>query len=292
LGGRTPTSDSERDRDALLLGAIAARQVAELGALDGLHDAEFRVFSQFGDDGIINYLVDRLQPDSQVFVEFGVEDYRESNTRFLMMHRNWAGLVMDGSDENIRRLRAWPEFWKFDLQAKAAFIDRENINDLIASSGVSGEIGVLHIDIDGNDFWVWERLDVVDPVIAVVEFNSVFGRDRPIATPYDPVFDRSKAHHSNLYWGASLPALAHLAHSKGYAFVGCNSAGNNAYFVRRNCIGNGVREVSVADGYVLSRYRESRDRAGQLTYVAGDGRLEAIRGMPVVNVVTMSEELL
>jgi hypothetical protein len=73
---------------------------------------------------------------------------------------------------------------------------------------------------------------------------------------------------------------------KGYAFVGCNSAGNNAYFVRRERLPEGLREVTVEEGYVASRFRESRDRDGRPTHLSGAQRLEAIRGMPVFDVVT------
>lgn len=276
----------------MLFGTVAARQVDAIDAPRRLRDVEFKVFSQFGDDGIVHYLTTRIAPSSTTFIEFGVEDYAESNTRFLLMHQNWSGFVMDGSEQNIARLHTWPIFWKYDLRAQAAFIDRDNINRLLETSEFPKDVGLLHIDLDGNDYWVWEQITAVEPVIVIVEYNSVFGAERPIAIPYDPTFNRTRAHTSNLYWGTSLAALHHLAQRKGYAFVGCNSAGNNAYFVRRDQLRGGVSEVSLAEGYVASRYRESRDPQGKLTYLRDSARLDAIRGMPVINVTTMLEEAL
>ena len=93
---------------------------------------------------------------------------------------------------------------------------------------------MLHIYLDGNDYWIWKEINVVTPVIAILEYNSVFGVDRAITISDDRKFIRTKAHHSNLYFSASLRALYVLAKEKGYSFVGCNSARNNAYFVRND----------------------------------------------------------
>jgi hypothetical protein len=170
------------------------------------------------------------------------------------------------------------------------FIDRDNINELIASRGFEREVGILHIDLDGNDYWIWKTIDVIDPVIVIVEYNSVFGIDRAITVPYDPVFQRTKAHSSNLYFGTSLTALHRLGTERGYAFIGCNSAGNNAYFIKRDKLNDRVREVTLEDGFVNSKFRDSRNDAGELTFLAGEKRKEAVSGMPVYNVDTGAEE--
>jgi hypothetical protein len=254
-------------------------------------DVEFKCFSQFGDDGIIQYLVHILDIDEQVFVEFGVEDYKESNTRFLLVNDNWRGLVIDGSEENMAALRREPEYWRHDLQAVASFVDRDNINGIIRGAGISGDIGILSVDIDGNDYWVWQAIDCVRPVLAICEYNSVFGSDRAISIPYDPGFMRTKAHHSYLYFGASLAALTHLANEKGYELVGCNTAGNNAYFVRRDRLGP-LTPLDAKQGYIESRYREARTPQGELAFTRGADRLGLIRGLPVVNVLTGASETL
>jgi hypothetical protein len=250
------------------------------------------VFSQFGDDGIVQWLVHNLAFPHETFVEFGVENYRESTTRFLMMNDNWSGFVMDGSQKHVDQIINAEYFWRHALSAQAVFVDKDNINDLLASAKVERDVGILHIDLDGNDYWIWKEIDVITPVVAVLEYNSVFGIERAITVPYDKNFFRTKAHYSNLYWGASLRALHQLSAAKGYAFLGCNSAGNNAYFVRRDKLSDRVREVPLERGYVVSKYRESRNRAGKLTYLMGPDRIEAIRGMPIYNVDTNQLEQL
>src|SRR5690349_21489993 len=125
-----------------------------------LSDVEFRVFSQFGDDGIIQYLVSRIAPteEEETFVEFGVEDYTESNTRFLLVHDNWRGLILDCSDQLLARVRASDLYWRHDLTAIASMVDRDNINGLLAQGGMKGRVGLLSIDIDGVDYWVWQSI--------------------------------------------------------------------------------------------------------------------------------------
>ena len=106
----------------------------------------------------VQHLLRFVPISNKVFVEFGVENYLEANTRFLMVKDNWAGLVMDGSQQNIDFVRQDDISWRFNLKAQQAFITKENINDLIRANGISGEIGLLSIDIDGNDYWVWEAI--------------------------------------------------------------------------------------------------------------------------------------
>jgi hypothetical protein len=272
--------------DAKLLAAkTAIHQVRSLGRLDRLADAEFRVFSQFGDDGIIQYLIHYLDVAPTSFVEFGVESYIEANTRFLLINDNWRGMIMDASADYMSAVQCEDLYWRQDLTAVSAFIDRDNINALLSEHGFAGELGILSIDIDGNDYWVWDRLTCARPVIVIGEYNSVFGPCAPVSIPYEPAFYRTRAHHSNLYWGCSLAALCHLAGKKGYEFVGSNSAGNNAYFIRRDAIRD-LRPLSPAEGYVESRFRESRDAEGRLTFITGPHRRGAIADMPLVDVTT------
>jgi hypothetical protein len=274
------TVQRELDTLRVQLGGVESRAVAAL-APDRLRDAEFTVFSQFGEDGILQFLVQRIPIENEVFVEFGVEDYHESNTRFLLIHDNWRGLVIDGGRSHIEFLRGTGLGWRHQIDAVSAFIDRDNINDLIASAGIEGDIGVLSVDIDGNDYWVLERIEVVSPRILIVEYNSTFGPGAAVTVPYDPTFVRGEQHASWLYWGASLAALTRLADHKGYALVGGNRAGNNAFFVRRDLLGE-VPEVPVAQAYAPSRFRESRGPDGELSYVSDHrDRLALFADMPL-----------
>ena len=273
----------------MLLGRMLAMnyQVKSFGSLS---DAEFKVSSQWGEDGILQYLLTKINVPKKVFIEFGVENYCESNTRFLLQKDNWRGLIIDGSEDNINYVRNDDIYWRHDLTAVAAFITRENINQILSSAGFSGDAGLLSIDIDGNDYWIWEAIEVVKPVIVIIEYNSLFGCDRSITVPYDPKFYRMDAHHSGLYLGASLPALCNLANDKGYAFVGSNSAGNNAFFVKKENLGS-MPNLKAKDGFVESQFREHRDQHGKLTFMPRKKAIESIRGLPVHNTITNEVEV-
>jgi hypothetical protein len=269
------------ENERILLGKLMANSLKQR-SINNLQDSEFKVFSQWGDDGIIQYLVNNLDISDKRFIEFGVSDYAEANTRFLLLNNNWSGLVMDCSMENINHIKNDEIYWKHDLTAISVFVTVENINDTLRNSGYEGEIGLLHIDVDGNDYWIWKAIEVIAPVIASIEYNSLFGPERAITIPYDPKFDRFTAHHSGIYAGASLLALCDLAEEKGYVFIGSNSAGNNTYFVRKDRLGD-IKALDASQGYVASKFREHRNEHGLLTFCSGSQALESIRGMKVFN---------
>lgn len=266
---------------ALMQAELLARE-NDRASVTSLSEVEFRVFSQFGEDGILQFLTRRLRP-RDVFVELGVADYREACTRLLLVKDNWRGLVVDSSSENIRSIRGDGDFWRTDLTPICSFVTVDNVNDLLERHGFAGELGLLGLDIDGNDYWVWEAQRAADPLIVCVEYNSVFGPARSVVVPYDPAFARTRAHPSNLYWGASLAALTDLAERLGYRLVGSNSAGNNAFFVKAEAFA-GLPAPSAAEAWRESRFRESRDADGQLSYLSGRRRLEAIADLPLLDV--------
>jgi len=271
------------DDIAVLAGQARAQQIA-MREIGDLRQAEFRVFSQFGDDGIVEHLVGRIgvpQPGVR-FVEIGVEDYSEANTRFLLVNRNWSGLIVDGTDAHVRAVEASPLMWRHDIHPVTAFVEPHNVNDLLREHGFDRDLGLLSIDVDGNDYWIWQAV-TAEPAIVIVEYNSLFGAERAVTIPYQAGFDRTRAHHSNLYFGASLAALTRLGERKGYRLVGSNSAGNNAYFVRRE-VAIDLPAPTVAEAYVESRYRESRDQAGNLTFLSGPERVRAIADLEVWDV--------
>ncbi|GAB3034682.1 hypothetical protein [Spirosoma pulveris] len=272
--------DNEEQR--FILGSLLAKNIAQSKSIQ---EAEFKVFSQFGDDGIIQFLVNNIRPASTKFVEFGVENYEESNTRFLLMFNNWQGLIIDGSNSNIEYIKNSSIYWQYELTAVNSFITAENINHILAENGFNGNIGLLSIDIDGNDYWVWQAITVTEADIVVAEYNSLFGWERAITVPYKADFFRGAAHYSYLYFGASLAALCELAEAKGYAFVGCNQAGNNAYFVKKHLVGS-LPIPSIEKGYVAARFREGRDKDKKLTFDNEASRLNTIKGLPVFNTRT------
>jgi hypothetical protein len=267
------------------LGRVESRLDVHAFDVTTLAEKEFKVYSQWGEDGIIDFLVSKIPVPQRVFVEFGVENYTEANTLFLLKHRNWSGLIIDGSRTNIESIKSGDVYWRYDLFALEAFVSAENINDVLVTAGVSGDIGLLSVDIDGNDYWVWEAITAVSPRIVVCEYNSLFGSDVAVSIPYSPTFARTRASPTNMYYGASISALTHLARKKGYSLVGGNSAGNNAFFVRTDVLG-AIKPVTPAAAYVKAQFREGRSSGGEVTHLSFQERRAAIGELPVVNVET------
>lgn len=248
-------------------------------------DYEFKVYSQWGEDGIIDHLVTRVPVTSRSFVEFGVENYTEANTLFLLKHRFWRGVVIDGSHDNIATVKRTADYWRHDLRADASFITRDNINDIITRNGLSGELGLLSIDIDGNDYWVWEAITCVNPCIVVAEYNSLFGPTAKLSTPYQDDFVRSRADPTNMFYGASIAALDHLAQQKGFSLVAGNSAGNNAFFVRNDLLGS-LKRLTPKEAYVQAAFREAHTAQGEVLYLTFGERQAAIAHKPLVDVAS------
>jgi len=270
------------------LGRIQAESNKNKGVVASLEEVEFQVFSQRGEDGIIQYILGRIEIPNKIFVEFGVEDYTESNTRFLLINNNWSGLVMDGSKDNIRFIKSDFIYWKYDITAYESFITTDNINELIRRYTSLKDIGLLSIDIDGNDYWVWKAISAIEPRVVICEYNSLFGKSRAVTVPYKPDFERRKAHYSDLYFGASLPAFCRLAEEKGYDFIGTAGAGVNAFFVRKD-LSAPFRKYSAEEGYRESANRDSRDRYGKLSFLRHAERKTIIGDLPVLDIESGKE---
>lgn len=220
---------------------------------------ENSVFSQNGEDGILQHIFAEIGTDSKRFIEFGVEDGTECNSAFLAIEMGWTGLLMDGSDDNARKGRIFYDAMiphrPGAVVFKSAWITRENINGLIKESGFQGEIDLLSVDIDGNDYWVWQAIDVVQPRVVVAEYNATFGPERAVTVPYQPDFDRTRMSPTWFYHGASLAALEKLGRAKGYRLIGCESTGVNAFFVREDLMAGHFHAFSAREAYIPQRVR-------------------------------------
>ncbi|MEO8764200.1 MAG: hypothetical protein ABI416_07930 [Ginsengibacter sp.] len=248
--------------------------------LASLAEAEFQVFSQRGEDGIIQYIIDKIDIPNKIFVEFGVENYVESNTRFLLINNNWAGLVIDGSKENVRFIKNDFIYWKYDITAIDSFVTKDTINKLISGYTSCNDIGLLSIDLDGVDYWIWEAINVISPRIVICEYNSMFGPEKKVTVPYSDDFTRRKAHYSDLYFGASLPAFVELAERKGYNFIGTASTGVNAFFVRKD-VAAPFDKIEAVAAFTESANRDSRDTKGNLSFLRHNERLVTVKDLAV-----------
>lgn len=209
------------------------RRCVEQGAVPSLNETGYRVFSQFEEDGKLLFIFAALGIPSGVCVDIGSGDGIISNCANLILNFGWRGTFFDGSADHIRRGRDYysrsPDTALYPPQFIQAFITRENINDLLIEAGVPQEFDLLSIDIDGNDYWVWDAMECTSPKVVMIETHVEFGMDS-IVVPYDADYCYPGKHPQ--YNGASPSAMAKLAEKKGYRLVGANDYGFNMIFVR------------------------------------------------------------
>ncbi len=202
-------------------------------------NAEFKIYSKHGGDGILAYIFSKIGATNRTFVEMGVEDGRECNTSNLSLNFGWKGLMVDANEEWIESAK---NFFKEKLGSRASnvkmaacFITAENINQLLANNECKGEVDMLSIDIDGNDYWAWRAINTINPRVVVLEYNSAFGY-HSLTIKYDPEHRYKPRQEHPLYFGASLVALSKLAKERGYILVCCDSHGHDAFFVRKDVV--------------------------------------------------------
>ena len=222
-------------------------------------EAGFRVFSQFDEDGVLLLLLAAVGIGPGKFVDIGAGDgITGSNVANLAFNFGFHGLCIDAKEENVRRgtqaFASHPDTAFYPPVFRQAMVTRENVNTLVREAGSSGEIDVLSIDIDGNDYWIWEALTSVSPRIVVVETHPEFGM-RPIVVPYDAHLG-AQAGATPEYLGASPAAMTKLANRLGYRLAGANRFGFNLFFVREELAPAGLAPVALAALLQHDRVRE------------------------------------
>src|SRR3989344_1476686 len=199
-----------------------------------IKNAEFKVCSKNGGDGILLHIFSKIGITDRTFVELGVEDGRECNTANLSFNFGWQGMIVDADKEKIEIARSYYSKNSSQVKPVHCFITADNINKLLLDNGFRGEIDLFSIDIDGNDYWVWREITAINPRVVVAEYNAALGL-KSMTIKYNPDFHYQKRHKETpMYFGASLAALTKLADSRGYILVGCDSNGHDAFFVRKD----------------------------------------------------------
>ncbi len=218
---------------------------AEKLAQDALNLRHFeqKHYSQNGEDGVLAEIFRRVGTTDRYFVEFGVEDGLENNTRYLLQMQGWSGVWLEGSAE--KALQASQTFAQLPVRIFNSFIDRDNIATLFETAQVPVEFDLLVIDLDGNDFWVWQALANYSPRVVVIEYNASHLPGSTWVMPYDPNHHWDGTNH----FGASLDALDKLGHQKGYRLVSCDSRGVNAFFVRQDLLKDRFSYIEAGPAY-------------------------------------------
>jgi hypothetical protein len=231
--------------------------------LPKLDEVHFREYSQGGEDGILLYIFSLIGTTNKKTLEICCEKGIECNSTNLIINHGWEGYLFDGSEENVQaginfyRTCEDTKFWWPTF--RQAWITRENINELVSSCNLRGEIDLLSLDIDGNDYWIFEALDVVQPRVVIAEYQMAWGPDLAVTQRYDADFNIEnyrKEVVGQRYNGVSLRALVKLADKKGLRLVGCERKCYNAVFMRKGLAEDIFPTIDPAScfGHSMARY--------------------------------------
>ena len=252
-----------------------------------INDAEEKIFSQNGEDGIIDYILEIINVKDPKFVEIGVEDYIESNTRLLYHIRNSQGLIVDQTID-INKLSKNLELWKGRLKVLKKAVTPKNINEIINYENFNKDLDLFSIDIDGLDFWVIKELPANFAKICIAEYNPLFGSEYEVTVPNIENFNRTNYHYSNLCWGVSLKGLINLMNEKNFVFLGTNNLKNNAFFVNKDyeqLFKKVILEKNIElKNFTNHKFQESRDKNGNLTYLSRKEQLKEVEDCYVINI--------
>ncbi len=206
-----------------------------------------------------------------------------------MINKNWDGYLLEANKQDVKKIKKQRIYWKYNLKVQNAFIDKKNVNFLIKKMRIPKKIGILSLDIDSTDYWILRELSVLDPSIIICEYNSLFGLKKSVTVPYKKNFIRSKEHYSNLYFGASINAFSDILKKKGYFLLGTNSAGNNAFFVKK-IHWNKLKKIVLNKKIFRSKFRESRNKKGNLTYLNKKDALKIIANKSLIDLKNRSQK--
>lgn len=257
------------------------------GKITSLEEVDFKIYSQFGEDGIIDFLLFKLNIIKPKFIEIGVGDYRECNTRYIFEKNICQGMIIDKNQNLKKKVSKVVKLWKGDLTIVEDIVSTHNILQIMEKNNFEKNIDLFSLDIDGNDYWIVNTLPKNFSKIVVLEYNALFGDTLEITTPYDENFDRKNYHYSNLCFGASLRALITLMNKKNFIFLGTNIARNNAFFVNKDEIKKfdfPLPNIQDLKKYTVSYIRESRSTNNNLNYLSHDKMINEIKNCEVIDV--------
>lgn len=195
-----------------------------------INQVGWRTFSQFDEDGILLYIFSIIGTTNRVAVEIGADaqadffGFPENNSSNLLVNHDWRGLIIDASAKNIQKIKRFFRNCRNTTyrqpQLLQTFVTAQNINTVLKKAGFTGEIDLFSLDIDGDDYAVFQALEIIHARVIVLECNRSLDKDKP-------ALNQQKN-------GASLPAMVALAQKKGYRLVALNSFGQNAFFVKKD----------------------------------------------------------
>lgn len=219
--------------------------------LPKLSSTGFQVYSQFEEDGLLLYIFSIIGTHNKRVLEICAGNGMQCMAANLIINHGWEGLLFDGSVMNVQAGRNFfsshPRTWLQPPIFVSAWITRDNVNELVRENGFTGEIDLLSLDIDGNDYWIWDALNAVSPRVLICETQNAVPADVAVTQPYNKDYCMSSEEYDKRCFSASLAAMKKLSERKGYRLIGGHRLGFNAIFMRNDIGMEFFPEVCVQD---------------------------------------------
>ena len=277
----------ENDRTIFSIGsAHFSKMKKNYPDIKSLIEVDYKVFSQNGEDGIIDFLTYILNIKNIKFIEIGVGDYTECNTRFLTYNFPFQGLVCDFNEKLKSNIGTLVSTHRGNIKIFNNFINEQNIIKILEENNFNKDVNLFSLDIDGNDYFILRLLPDNFSDIFIAEYNQNFGSELEVTTPYVNNFDRFKYHYSGLCWGLSIKSLVKLMESKGYVFLGSNTECCNAFFIKKKNkyklnenFNLNINLSECCNDFVC----DARDKNGNLNKLSIRERLELVKNCEVID---------
>ncbi len=257
--------------------ALHSEHMGDFDQRTALRRSEAWVFSGYGEAGVLLYVFSKIGVTDRRVVELGMRDITRCNSTNLVLSFGWSSLLIDPHAARLKRAKAFYEAHTRVGSSRVTCVETriqpKDINELMAENGCEGEIDLLSIDIDGNDYWVWKAIDVIRPRVVMIAYNPSLGPDEALVTPYIPDLIACQAHPFGWYHSASLLALERLGRKKGYILIGCESGGRSACFVLEDIATGRFEALTAREAY----YPEAR----RLKVASAEEQLQSVRQMPL-----------
>ena len=272
----------------LILNGEAYFKIArkDYDSVKNLRDVEFKVYSQNGEDGIIDYLIYALSIKKLRFVEIGVGDFTECNTRFLINNYPFRGLLCDINSKLKDNVKYTYDAHRGSIKVFNNYVNSSNILEILKSNNFHKKLNLFSIDIDSMDYYVIEKLPNEISDIFIAEYNQNFGPNLEVTVPHLDQFDRHKYHYSGQCYGLSLRALINLMKKKGYVFLGCNVECCNAFFIlesKKDLIKLSLPDENDLTSYFNDYVCDVRDKNGKILNISISERLEYIKDCNIID---------
>lgn len=218
--------------------ALNKDYITRLYLQDGFLNDSLNIFTTAGEDGILLNIFTKTGWGSKTFIDIGSNDCINSNCANLAFHHGWKGLFIDGNKQVLERGRhIYKRFFKEHgtrFSFFHAIVTPDNINEIIKTQLPDNSVDLLSIDLDGNDYFIWEQLSAVQPRVVMVEVQVEKG-----FTKFVPGYNNAfELYEDNTPKGASPLSMKILAEKKGYTLVASNKGCYNLFFVRNDCLNN------------------------------------------------------